>query len=136
MKNFNWNFVLAIIAALVTMFVVVSILQMVSHEIFPPPEGMDKEDKEAIKRFIAEAPTKALIMIPLGWVLGSFAGALVGSNINPAKKRIIFFVVSIFTLMSALMMMILYPSPWYFWVISAFIFPAALLGSRLVPAKN
>jgi len=135
MKNFNWNFVLAIVAALATMFVVVMIMEFISHDLCPPTEETEHAEKDAFREFLAGAPVKALVLIPLGWVLGAFAGAFVGANIHQAKRRAIFFIVAIFTSMAGLMMMIQYPSPWYFWVISAFIFPAALLGSRLI-AKN
>lgn len=132
MKNFNWNFVLAIIAALATMLIVIIVVEQISHEIHPPTVGLNHKDKEAVKQFMLTVPFKALILIPIGWVLGAFAGAFVGGTISKSKKRIIFFVVAIFTLLASISQLISIPHPWYFWAIAAFIFPGALFGSRLV----
>ena len=132
MKNFNWNFVLAIVAALASMYVAVSIVEYLSHMIHPLPEGADIYDKKVHKAHIATAPVKALILVPIAWIIGAFVGSFIGGSIAKSKRRAIFFIVAIFTLMAAVMNMIMIPSPWYFWALSALIFPAALLGSRLV----
>jgi hypothetical protein len=135
MKNFNWNFVLAIVASLAAMFVVVSAVEYLSHMIYPLPDVADPYDKDMLKAHIALAPVEALVLVPIGWILGAFLGSFLGGYISKTKKQAIFFIVAIFTLMAAVMNMILLPSPWYFWALSALIFPAALVGSRLVPSK-
>jgi hypothetical protein len=132
MKNFNWNFVLAIVASLATMLVVVMVMDTLGHKIYPPPEGMTVNDKEMISNYLKTAPIQAILIIPIGWILGAFAGAFVGGTICKQKKRIIFFIVAIFTLLASLSQLLMIQHPWYFWVLVAFIFPGALLGSKLV----
>lgn len=136
MKNFNWNLVLAIVAGLATMMVVVAGVDFISHQIFPPPEGMNLQDKAAMNAYVESAPISALVLLPIGWVLGAFAGSFVGSSICRAKGRLIFFIVAILTLSAGVLNMIMISAtPWYFWLIAAFIFPGALLGSRLAVPK-
>lgn len=72
---------LGIIAGIVTGMIVISVIEMIGHAIWPPVAGMDAGDMDAVRASIAAMPPAALAMIVAGWTAGAFAGALVANLI-------------------------------------------------------
>lgn len=54
---------------------VVFAVETIGHSMYPPPDGIDLSDPEAVKSLIASLPVAALVMVLVGWLVGSFAGA-------------------------------------------------------------
>ena len=85
MNNLIRN-VLSVMAGTFVAVVVVSIVQMVSHQMYPPPPGFDFEDREALAQLIAEAPLGALLMVLLSYALGTMVGAFVAAKFSASRS--------------------------------------------------
>src|SRR5437773_1163025 len=77
--------VLAVIAGFVAASLVMMIVETINgHLLYPElsklAEGVT--DREAIRAIMASAPVGAMLVVLLGWVLGSLAGGLLASWIG------------------------------------------------------
>ncbi|MFT4522896.1 MAG: hypothetical protein ACI8ZN_001848 [Bacteroidia bacterium] len=131
MKGFDWKFVGSALMGLIITVLTVYALESLRHELYPPFTGQP-ENVELINNYISGAPFWSLVMVPLSWIIGAFCGTLLASLVHSSKKRSFFFIIAGLTTIAACMMLIQYPSPWYFWILAMFIFPSSLLASRLV----
>lgn len=80
--------ILAVIAGIIVFVVVVSLMDTLSHQIYPMPEGLSMEDEQAMAAFIAQAPFSAMLVVMLGWILGTLAGTYTASKLSPTHKRL------------------------------------------------
>ncbi|MCB0732963.1 MAG: hypothetical protein H6608_06245 [Flavobacteriales bacterium] len=139
MKNFNWQFVLAIIASLISVLLVVELVQS-GTALNMDQTGLDMEAyRSSVHDVLTSMTRNDLLLVPIAWILAAFVGAMVGSVITRDRRRQIFFVVALFTLSAAVMFMLMFQPPSWVWIAVIFIFPSSLLGSRLirrVPAKR
>ena len=55
--------VLGVGAGLATMFVVIMLVQFAGAQLFPPPEGLDMRDPEALAGAMAQMPLGALALV-------------------------------------------------------------------------
>ena len=65
---------LGIVAGIVVAIVSITIVEMIGHQIFPPPVGLAMNDPAAVTTYITQAPTGAMLFIVAAW----FCGALFG----------------------------------------------------------
>ena len=103
--------------------VVVSIVQMVSHQMYPPPPGFDFEDREALAQLIAEAPLGALLMVLLSYALGTMVGAFVAAKFSAAEgasRQGLF--VTVLMLIAGLMNLNAFPHPTWYWIANILVF--------------
>ena len=61
---------------------VVFAVETIGHSMYPPPDGIDLSDPQAVKSLIASLPVAALVMVLVGWLVGSFAGAWVARRVG------------------------------------------------------
>ncbi len=92
--------ILGVIAGVVVGGLIVFSVELVGHSVFPPPVGMDLSNPDDMKQLISMLPTGALVMVLVGWLLGSLAGAWTADKIarNPIAGWI---VAGIFILLTA-----------------------------------
>lgn len=132
MENTRIRFILGLLAGLVAAVAVIMAFETGSHALFTLPEGMDPMSPETGKYVMENAPFMAIFLIPMGWIIGAFSGALVASLIAKSKARIYFFVFALMITAASIFNLVNIPSPWWMWAMALlFIFPASLLGSRL-----
>lgn len=72
---------LGVIAGVVVGGLVVFLVELVGHSLFPTPPSTDLSNPEDVKRLISLLPVGALLMVLVGWLLGSLAGAWTASRI-------------------------------------------------------
>lgn len=72
---------LGTLAGLITAFALVAALESAGHLVFPPPEGLDPSDPEAVAAAMASMPVGALVMVVVAWIVAAFVGPLVGGLI-------------------------------------------------------
>jgi hypothetical protein len=77
----------ALVGAVVAGLVVAAV-EAAGHRLFPPPEGLDPSDPEALAEAIATMPTLALLFVPLAWFLGTLVGAAVAANLSREHRKI------------------------------------------------
>jgi len=132
--------VLAVIAGFVAASAVMMLNETINgHVLYPElrklAEGVT--DKEAMRALMASAPVGALLVVLVGWVLGSLAGgflaARIGWNAPVAHALAVGGLLTLAGIANNLMM----PPPAWFWILSLAVFlPAAYAGARLALVKN
>lgn len=124
--------ILGIIAGVITAGVVIMIMEMISHSMYPMPEGLELTDTEALRAHIESLPMGAYLMLILGYVLGAFSGGLVSTLVSKVKYMpaiIIGVLLSLGALANGMMM----PQPVWISVVSVLVMiPFAYLGARMV----
>lgn len=60
--------------ALVASFGVISLVQYISHWVYPPPQGLDLQNPEHLAQFVAGLPLGAFWMLEASYLMGSLAG--------------------------------------------------------------
>jgi hypothetical protein len=73
--------ILGIVAGVIAGGIVVFLVELVGHTIFPPPEGTDLSDPEAMRTLIDSLPAGALVSVVVGWFLGSLTGCFTAQKI-------------------------------------------------------
>jgi hypothetical protein len=74
--------ILSVLAGLAVAFVIVMATEMVNLLIFPFPQGVDMNDRAALEALLASAPVHKLVLVPIGWFLGTLVGGLVAGKIG------------------------------------------------------
>ena len=72
----------AIVAGVVVAFVTVMLIDMLGHVVFPPPEGLDFSDPDAIRPYLATLPIGAYLFILASSVVAAFVGTLLACYIG------------------------------------------------------
>ena len=124
--------VLGVVAGLAAMFVVILLVEWLGAQLFPPPQGLDMRDPDALATALAQMPLGALAVIVVAWVLGAFAGGWVAARIAVAHPRVAAVIVSLAVVAGVVMMVLSFPHPLWMTVLGlALPVPAALAGARL-----
>ena len=85
--------ILGVVIGVVIGGLVVFLVEGAGHAMYPPPPGTDLSNPESLKTLMATMPTGALVMVMLGWFLGSLAGAWIARLV--AKRDIAAWIVAI-----------------------------------------
>lgn len=124
--------VLGIVAGIVTGMIVISLMEMIGHAIWPPVAGMDAGDMDAVRASIAAMPPTALGFIVAGWTAGAFVGALVANLI--ARRALAGWIIAGLVVVSIIANAAMIPAP--IWMPASGIVLALLAGwiaSRIRP---
>ena len=121
-----------VIAGLVVMLIVVASIQWLGHSVYPPPEGLDFRDKDAVAAAMASAPVGALGFVLLSYAVATFLAAGTAATISLRHKRAVAIVIGAVMLVLAAISLLALPHPT--WMIVAGLLlplPVALLGWRV-----
>ena len=117
--------ILSVIAGIVAGGVVVALVEGAGHMVFPPPEGVDLKDPEALKTIMHDIPVAAKIAVLVAWCLGVFAGGSVAKLIGKSGSTSVWAVAVVFAIFTiANLFMIPHPG----WMIAG-AFVAIILGA-------
>lgn len=107
---------LAAMAGAFTGIIIISVVQLLSAHVYPLPEGIDRNDPQAMGEFIRTLPLPAMFIVLAGYLLGVLAAAWVAGRLSltaPVRQVVMitgfFFVASVMNLTS-------FPHPLWFWV--------------------
>jgi hypothetical protein len=86
--------IVAVLIGMVVAIAGISAIDALNHAIYPPPESLvaaaKRRDFDAVRRAATEwlpiAPTGALVLVPAGWIIGTFLGALTAGIIAPRSR--------------------------------------------------
>jgi hypothetical protein len=111
--------------------------EFVNGRIFPPPPGLDFANREAMRAAMAQLPPTALLLVLVGWVLGSVTGGFVAAIFGgPAAKRNALFV-GVGLMTGGIFNLLTIPHPLWFAIAALLLFlPSAWLGARLAGARS
>ena len=77
--------ILAGVVGVAIAVLIVFLSDMLSHTVYPMPAGLDPQDAEALRPYIASLPFGALLMVMGGWIVATFVGSVVAGRIGTAK---------------------------------------------------
>src|SRR5262245_47639143 len=74
--------ILGTIVGVVAGTVVIMLLEMLGHAVYPFPAGLDPKDHAALTKFMMNAPIGAWCFVLAAYAAGSFTGGAVGTLIG------------------------------------------------------
>ena len=124
--------VLALLGAALVAMVLIACIQAVGGKLYPPPPGLDFNDKAAVARFAATLPLPAFLIILVSYLVGVTVGAWLACRISVTEKRRQGVMIGALFVVASIMNLASLPHPAWFWVANLAIVPfAAWLGMRL-----
>ncbi len=127
--------VAAALAGLVTAFLLIYLIELLGHTIYPPPPGLDKTDAEAIRAYISTLPVLPLLFPMFAYFIGTFAGTLLAATIGDLRPFIFAAIVGLFVLAGTIANLIVIPHPLWFAIIALVgIIVSAWLATVLAPS--
>jgi len=129
--------ILAVVAGVILAGIVTYAVQAIGHKVYPPPEGLDMKNMEAMKAYVSTLPTGALLFVLIAYVLGSFAGGWLATKIARTSQIHLPLTVGGVQLFFGIINLTMIPHPMWFAIASVIVFlPAAYFGGKLgAPAK-
>ncbi|MGQ0543355.1 MAG: hypothetical protein ACT4O9_16155 [Blastocatellia bacterium] len=124
--------ILALLAGLVTFFVLVSIVQVISAGIYGMPSAEAMSNPELMSAFIASMPASAFILLAFAYILGSFGSGFVMQKIARWDSLVLPLIVGLLGTSAWAYNAFTYVHPTWMTVLGFFCFiPFALIGYRL-----
>lgn len=131
--NILKNRVLPVVVGLLAGWVVIFVLEAVSHLFYPPPANIDYADKAAMAAFMQSLPSAAFLLLLLAWMIGAFIGGLTGAFINKKAARNSSIIIGVVLALGSIINMTLIPHPtWLMVTASIGYVPMAYFGGKLI----
>ena len=73
------------IAGIVIAGLVIMLVEMIGHTVYPPPPDLDFTDTAAMSAYVAALPAAAFLFVIVAWGLGACFGTLVACKIGNAR---------------------------------------------------
>ena len=129
--------ILAVVAGLVTAFITISLVEMLGHQVYPLPEGLDPmNDPDGFRAYLESVPVGAKAFIIAAWTLAAFLGAFAGIKIAQGSSGLIIGFVSGFIILGICLNAMLFPGQWPMAVIGIItVTVAAWFAARLTRPK-
>ncbi|MEO8276819.1 MAG: hypothetical protein ABI639_11420 [Thermoanaerobaculia bacterium] len=125
--------ILTVLVGLLAGSVVVWVLEFAGHRFYPTPPGVDLENLEALKAYVASAPTAMFLVLLVAWAGGAFVGGGVAALLSPARRGLHALAVGGIQTLFASAQFAMIPHPVWFMVIGLTIFlPFAGLAGLIV----
>lgn len=124
------------VAGLMTAMLLVWLIELIGHAVYPPPIDIDFSDPEAVRAYTADLPVAAVLFVGVSWVIGTFVGVSVACRIGRAKPVIYAVLVGGFVLAGAITMLIIIPHPLWFSVVSLPAIIAAAYAAMRLAARS
>lgn len=129
------------IAAGVAGFVVAGLLvwlvEMLGHSVYPPPPDLDFADADAMRAYVATLPVGAFLFVGGAWFVATLAGTFTACRIGTAKPIIFAGVVGGLMLVATAVNLVMIAHPLWFSILAvAGIIVAAWLGMKLGTAST
>ena len=112
------------------------VLQTLGHQLYPPPSGIDPSDTAALKAAMASAPTEALFLVLVSYLIGTFCGAGV-AGWSGHGDRVAVIGSTLLLLTAGLLNLMMVPHPVWFTVLCPLAFIAGgILALRLTTNRE
>src|SRR5438876_11614215 len=98
----------------------------------PDSRALALRRRQVVRALLADAPPGALLVVALGWVLGSLAGGFVSTWISQRSPVVHALILGGLLTLAGIANNLMLPPPVWFWVLTVIVFlPATYLGARL-----
>ncbi|MBX2902180.1 MAG: hypothetical protein KF872_01395 [Chitinophagales bacterium] len=115
--------ILGIFIGLVCGVLVIVGWESFTHKLYPPPQGINFADKEAVRAMMAQMPLLAFVLILVGYVLAAFVGGAVATVIDKSKKILPALIVAGLLMLANAANLIMLPHPVWFIGASMMVYP-------------
>jgi hypothetical protein len=127
--------IIAILSGCILAVFVIFISEAASHQFNPPPEGIDFNNPEELKKIMQDIPFIALFMVQIGAFLGSLAGGMVASAVMKSNDKLpALGVGSVLTVLSLINLMMI-PHPLWFTLSGLVVYVAGAYCGHLLYLK-
>ncbi|WP_062544891.1 YrzE family protein [Rufibacter tibetensis] len=110
----------------------ISLVQYLSHQLYPMPASLNPKDPDAVATFLNNAPTAALLLVLFAYALGSFFGGMVAARYAPRKPVLHALLVGLSLMVAGIANLLSFPHPTWFVVVSLLIYlPMAFFGGNM-----
>jgi hypothetical protein len=131
--------ILAVIAGFVAASVIMMIVETTNGKLLYPELGKRAEgvtDRAEIKAIMASAPVGALVVVLVGWALGSMAGGYLATLISRKAPYGHALVLGVLLTLAGVANNLMLPPPLWFWIATfAALLPATYLGASFAPQR-
>jgi hypothetical protein len=131
--------ILAVIAGFVAASVIMMIVETANGKLLYPALGKRAEgvtDREEIRAIMASAPVGALVVVLVGWALGSVAGGHLATLISRRPPYGHALALGFLLTLAGVANNLMLPPPLWFWIAAFAVFlPATIGGAWLVPRR-
>ena len=132
--------VLAVLAGFVVASLVMVVVESLNGRVFYPGLAKQAEgvtDRETIRQILASAPVGALVVVLVGWALGSLLGGMLAARIGKSSPVRHTLALGVVLTLAGIANNLMLPPPMWFRIAGLLVFvPAAYLGSRLVASAT
>lgn len=124
------NRIFAILTGVVAGAIVIGLLETMSNNMHPFPEGLDFTDKAILADHISGLPTSAFVLVLFAHALGAFVGGFVASKMAKVQKKGAAMFTGFILLLAGVLNLISIPHPLWFSIVDIIIYtPMALIGN-------
>lgn len=109
----------------------IAAMEYLGHQVYPPPTGIDFDDKIALDAYIASLPPGALLFVIAAWVIGTFGGGMLATFIAKESAVTYCTIIGGLVLVGTVMNLISIPHPIWFSIASI----VAIGGTTFVTSK-
>lgn len=129
--------ILAVLGGLFSGGLMISLVEMVAHQLHPVPAGMKMDDLAAMAEHAGKAPLSAQIVVLIGYALGAITAGYISTIIAKDAKKIYALICAALFFVSTIINLSMIPTPVWFWIIALLLWtPLALFGYKLASRKN
>ncbi len=127
----------AILMGFITGFVIIVGFVYANLRLFPLPSGIDPEDTAAMNAAMAAMPAKALVLVLVGWAIGTIGASFMAARFAGQFKSLHGLLMGLIFLGGAITTMRQSHHPLWFWIVGIIIFfPAAIIGTSLATPRE
>ena len=120
--------VLALFAGAVAASALIGLVEALGQRIYPLPAGVDPSNAESLRAAAANVPTGALLIVLLGWALGSAAGGWLAARIASRSPRLHGLALGLPLTAAGISNMLAIPHPPWFLFLGLLVFMPSALG--------
>lgn len=127
-----FNRIFSILTGLVAGAIVIGLLEMVNHTMYPLPDGLDAANRDVFKDYIMTLPLTAFLFLLVAHGVGAMVGGFVASKMAQVQKRGAAMFVGFILVLAGVLNLLSVPHPLWFSIADVLIYtPMALVGNEL-----
>ena len=124
--------IVAGIAGIIIAGLLVWLVELLGHTVYPPPANLDLADRDMMRAYIDALPIGAMLFVAAAWFIATLGGTLAACKIGDAKPMIYAIVIGGLMLVATVANLIMIPHPLWFSILGvAGIAGGAWLGMTL-----
>ncbi|MDH5454646.1 MAG: hypothetical protein OEY37_01165 [Gammaproteobacteria bacterium] len=110
--------ILAGVVGVVVAGLLVWLVETAGHAVYPPPEGLNFADADAMREYIDGLPAGALLFVIAAWFIGTVGGTCAACAIGTMLPRVFAIFIGCLMLVATAMNVIMIPHPNWFIVLA------------------